>query len=109
MLNEHFLCEQSKNESFVFKMEADGDDKLTHCFWAGARSRRAYKFYGDAVVFDTTYCCAEASDMSRTQTNAKYKMISQDKQTQYLYWFGYICLRPVWSNSLYNQEGYKRV
>lgn len=31
MLNEHFLCEQSKNESFVFKMEAHGDDKLTHC------------------------------------------------------------------------------
>ncbi|KAL6222066.1 hypothetical protein ACLB2K_005458 [Fragaria x ananassa] len=55
MVNEHFLCEKSKNDSFFYKMEADGDDKLTHCFWADARSRSSYKLYGDAIVFDTTY------------------------------------------------------
>ena len=36
-------------------IEADDDDRLKHCFWADPTSRRAYKFYGDVVVFDTTY------------------------------------------------------
>ncbi|KAK3188912.1 hypothetical protein Dsin_028473 [Dipteronia sinensis] len=28
---------------------------ITHCFWAVAKSRRAYKYFGDVVVFDSTY------------------------------------------------------
>ncbi|XP_004305996.1 PREDICTED: protein FAR-RED IMPAIRED RESPONSE 1-like [Fragaria vesca subsp. vesca] len=28
---------------------------ITHIFWADAISRRSYKFYGDVVIFDTTY------------------------------------------------------
>ncbi|KAL6193058.1 hypothetical protein ACLB2K_034143 [Fragaria x ananassa] len=55
MLNDYFHGEQSKDDSFVFKMETDDDDRLAHCFWTDSKSRRAYKFYGDAVVFDTTY------------------------------------------------------
>ncbi|CAL9001735.1 unnamed protein product, partial [Prunus brigantina] len=55
MLSEHFIGEQAKNESFFFMIEADDDDRLKHCFWADPTSRRAYKFYGDVVVFDTTY------------------------------------------------------
>ncbi|CAL8155223.1 unnamed protein product [Prunus armeniaca] len=49
------LSEQAKNESFFFMIEANDDDRLKHCFWADPTSRRAYKFYGDVVVFDTTY------------------------------------------------------
>ena len=33
----------------------NSDDRITHCFWADAVCRRAYKFYGDVIVFDTTY------------------------------------------------------
>ncbi|CAL2257220.1 unnamed protein product [Prunus armeniaca] len=29
--------------------------KFSRCFWADATSRRAYGFYGDVVVFDTTF------------------------------------------------------
>ncbi|XP_021826151.1 protein FAR1-RELATED SEQUENCE 5-like [Prunus avium] len=38
-----------------FKIEGDGEDRFSRCFWADATSRRAYGFYGDVVVFDTTF------------------------------------------------------
>ncbi|BBN70215.1 Protein kinase superfamily protein [Prunus dulcis] len=37
------------------KIEGDGHDRFSRCFWADATSRRAYGFYGDVVVFDTTF------------------------------------------------------
>ncbi|CAL2228294.1 unnamed protein product [Prunus armeniaca] len=43
MLFDHFMNEQEKKS------------KITRCFWADAISRQSYKFYGDAVIFDTTY------------------------------------------------------
>lgn len=55
MLNEHFILEQEKNPAFTFTIKADNENKVTHCFWADATCRRAYQFYGDVVVFDTTY------------------------------------------------------
>ncbi|BBH02303.1 hypothetical protein Prudu_012830 [Prunus dulcis] len=55
LLSEHFGAEKRKSESFYFKMEADSSGKLTNLFWADSTSRRAYKFYGDVIVFDTTY------------------------------------------------------
>ncbi|KAL6284479.1 hypothetical protein ACE6H2_015408 [Prunus campanulata] len=55
LLSEHFGAEKRKNESFYFKMEADSSGRLTNLFWADSTSRRAYKFYGDVIVFDTTY------------------------------------------------------
>nr|XP_011462987.1 PREDICTED: protein FAR1-RELATED SEQUENCE 5-like isoform X2 [Fragaria vesca subsp. vesca] len=36
-------------------MESDEENKVTRCFWADSISRRAYSFYGDVVIFDTTY------------------------------------------------------
>ncbi|CAL9000723.1 unnamed protein product [Prunus brigantina] len=44
-----------KNEAFYFRIEGDGDNRFSRCFWADATSRRAYGFYGDVVVFDTTF------------------------------------------------------
>ncbi|KAL6294141.1 hypothetical protein ACE6H2_002283 [Prunus campanulata] len=49
------MAEQKKNEAFYFKIEGDGEDRFSRCFWADASSRRAYRLYGDVVVFDTTF------------------------------------------------------
>ncbi|KAL5810892.1 hypothetical protein ACOSQ4_027460 [Xanthoceras sorbifolium] len=55
LLYEYFESEQEKNSSFTFKIKAGDDDRILHCFWADTVSRRAYKYFGDVVVFDTTY------------------------------------------------------
>ncbi|KAI5353732.1 hypothetical protein L3X38_006626 [Prunus dulcis] len=55
LVTEYFMAEQKKNEGFYFKIEGDGHDRFSRCFWADATSRRAYGFYGDVVVFDTTF------------------------------------------------------
>ncbi|KAK1591500.1 hypothetical protein Q3G72_008684 [Acer saccharum] len=55
LLYEYFLSEQEKNASFIYDIKKDEEDRITHCFWADAKSRRAYNFFGDVVVFDTTY------------------------------------------------------
>ncbi|XP_034202750.1 protein FAR1-RELATED SEQUENCE 5-like [Prunus dulcis] len=55
LVTEYFLAEQKNNRSFYFKIEGDSNDRLTRCFWADATSRRAYGFYGDVVVLDTTF------------------------------------------------------
>ncbi|XP_021834641.1 protein FAR1-RELATED SEQUENCE 5-like [Prunus avium] len=55
LVTEYFMAEQKKNEAFYFKIEGDGEDRFSRCFWADATSRRAYRFYGDVVVCDTTF------------------------------------------------------
>ncbi|CAL8084733.1 unnamed protein product [Prunus armeniaca] len=46
---------KKKNPGFILKVETNIEHKITRCFWADAISRQSYKFYGDAVIFDTTY------------------------------------------------------
>ncbi|XP_008232222.1 PREDICTED: protein FAR-RED IMPAIRED RESPONSE 1-like [Prunus mume] len=36
-------------------MEVDSEGRMGNVFWSDARSRRAYGFFGDVVVFDTTF------------------------------------------------------
>ncbi|CAL8135747.1 unnamed protein product [Prunus armeniaca] len=55
LVTEYFMAEQKKNEAFYFKIEGDGDNRFSRCFWADATPRRAYGFYEDVVVFDTTF------------------------------------------------------
>ncbi|CAL2276814.1 unnamed protein product [Prunus armeniaca] len=55
LVTKYFMAEQKKNDAFYFKIEGDGDNRFSRCFWADATSRRAYGFYGDVVVFDTTF------------------------------------------------------
>ena len=55
MLYAHFLSQQEKNPYFTFKIEEDNENRIKHCFWADATSMRAYSFFGDVVIFDTTY------------------------------------------------------
>ncbi|XP_058181190.1 protein FAR1-RELATED SEQUENCE 5-like [Rhododendron vialii] len=55
MLYEHFERKKEKNPDFTFTFERDDQDRMTHCFWADATSRKSYQYFGDVVVFDTTY------------------------------------------------------
>ncbi|XP_058217039.1 protein FAR1-RELATED SEQUENCE 5-like [Rhododendron vialii] len=55
MLYEHFERKKAKNPGFMFTFERDDEDRMTHCFWADATSRKLYQYFGDVVVFDTTY------------------------------------------------------
>ncbi|KAG6731001.1 hypothetical protein I3842_01G108300 [Carya illinoinensis] len=54
-LREYFARMQYKNDGFFSLMDMDDDGRLKNVFWADARSRAAYKYFGDAVTFDTTY------------------------------------------------------
>ncbi|XP_058211550.1 protein FAR1-RELATED SEQUENCE 5-like [Rhododendron vialii] len=55
MLKEHFETEKEKNLGFTYTIEEDNEHRMTHCFWADATSRKSYQYFGDVVVFDTTY------------------------------------------------------
>ncbi|XP_062021293.1 protein FAR1-RELATED SEQUENCE 5-like [Rosa rugosa] len=55
LLYMHFQNEKEKDSSFVYTIESDEENRVTRCFWADSISRRAYSFYGDVVIFDTTY------------------------------------------------------
>lgn len=55
LLYEHFWSEKKKNSSFIFNIKSGNNDRIMHCFWADPICRRAYKFYGDVIVFDTAY------------------------------------------------------
>ncbi|KAF5477373.1 hypothetical protein F2P56_004021 [Juglans regia] len=50
-----FLDRQLKELGFVFSMQVDKDGSMGSCFWADARSRAAYQYFGDIVTFDATY------------------------------------------------------
>ena len=53
MLYGNFQLEHERNSSFTFKIAVDEEDRITHCFWADTKSRNAYTFFGDVVVFDS--------------------------------------------------------
>ncbi|GAB2280668.1 hypothetical protein Dimus_039422 [Dionaea muscipula] len=55
MLYEYFQTEQEKNAGFIFEIEKDDEGRMTQCFWADATARNSYQYFGDVVVFDTTY------------------------------------------------------
>ncbi|XP_042968956.1 protein FAR1-RELATED SEQUENCE 5-like [Carya illinoinensis] len=54
-LLEYFRRMQYKNGDFFDIMEVDDEDRMRNVFWADARSREAYNYFGDVVTFDTTY------------------------------------------------------
>ncbi|KAG6624753.1 hypothetical protein CIPAW_16G049800 [Carya illinoinensis] len=54
-LREYFARMQYKNDGFFSLMDMDDDGRLRNVFWADARSRAAYKYFGDVITFDTTY------------------------------------------------------
>ncbi|XP_042988596.1 protein FAR1-RELATED SEQUENCE 5-like [Carya illinoinensis] len=54
-LNQYFQRMRDQNDGFVSNMDVDDDGRLRNMFWADARSRAAYEYFGDVVTFDTTY------------------------------------------------------
>ncbi|XP_042983189.1 protein FAR-RED IMPAIRED RESPONSE 1-like [Carya illinoinensis] len=54
-LRSYFERMQYKNDGFYSLMDLDDDGRLQNVFWADARSRAAYEYFGDVVTFDTTY------------------------------------------------------
>ncbi|KAG6733034.1 hypothetical protein I3842_01G207000 [Carya illinoinensis] len=54
-LYSYFRDRQFKEPGFVYSMQVDKDGCMGSCFWADARSRSAYQYFGDIVTFDATY------------------------------------------------------
>ncbi|KAK9996085.1 hypothetical protein SO802_020771 [Lithocarpus litseifolius] len=54
-MNKYFLKMQADNSNFFYMMDFTEDGRLKNVFWADARSREAFKEFGDVVTFDTTY------------------------------------------------------
>ncbi|XP_028121470.1 protein FAR1-RELATED SEQUENCE 6-like [Camellia sinensis] len=52
---DYFVNMQADNSEFFYVLDLDEDGKLLNVFWADARSRAAFKEFGDVVTFDTTY------------------------------------------------------
>ncbi|CAL1380852.1 unnamed protein product [Linum trigynum] len=46
---------KKENEDFFYAYDFDDDGRLTNVLWVDARSRAAYKEFGDVITFDTTY------------------------------------------------------
>ncbi|XP_065876597.1 protein FAR1-RELATED SEQUENCE 5-like [Euphorbia lathyris] len=46
---------QSNDPSFTYAIQVDADDLITNIFWADAKMKVDYDYFGDVVCFDTTY------------------------------------------------------
>lgn len=46
---------QAENPAFYYAVQSDSDHSGGNIFWADAIARMNYNYFGDAVVFDTTY------------------------------------------------------
>jgi len=46
---------REQNPNFFYEIDLDDDFHVRNVFWADARSRAAYEYFGDVVTFDTTY------------------------------------------------------
>ncbi|XVE52365.1 hypothetical protein DITRI_Ditri02bG0116700 [Diplodiscus trichospermus] len=51
----YFKKMQAENPGFYYAIQLDDDNRMTNVFWADARSRTTYNYFGDAVTFDTMY------------------------------------------------------
>ncbi|XP_061355363.1 protein FAR1-RELATED SEQUENCE 5-like [Gastrolobium bilobum] len=49
------IKQQALNLDFFYSIKCDDDDRMVSFFWIDARSRHAYKLFGDVITFDTTY------------------------------------------------------
>ncbi|KAG2674878.1 hypothetical protein I3843_13G139600 [Carya illinoinensis] len=54
-LTEYFKRMRLQNNGFVYLIDVDEELRLRNVFWADARSRAAYEYFGDVITFDTTY------------------------------------------------------
>ena len=54
-MHQYFNRMREDNNNFFYAMDLDKEHRLCNVFWADARSREAFKEFGDVVTFDTTY------------------------------------------------------
>ncbi|XP_008792111.2 protein FAR1-RELATED SEQUENCE 5-like isoform X2 [Phoenix dactylifera] len=54
-LVDYFKRMQAENPAFFYAIQVDSNSCVTNSFWADAKARSAYNYFGDAVTFDTTY------------------------------------------------------
>ncbi|XP_031262520.1 protein FAR1-RELATED SEQUENCE 5-like isoform X2 [Pistacia vera] len=54
-IQKYFLKMQNDNSNFFYIMDFDEEGRLKNVMWVDARSRAAFKEFGDVVTFDTTY------------------------------------------------------
>ncbi|XP_020586984.1 protein FAR1-RELATED SEQUENCE 6-like isoform X1 [Phalaenopsis equestris] len=52
---EYFSDMQRKNPNFFYLLDWDEEGYLRNLFWADAKSRSSYDYFGDIVTFDTTF------------------------------------------------------
>lgn len=45
-----------RDPNLVVKLDLDDDRRIRALFWSHGGGRRDYRFFGDVVTFDTTYC-----------------------------------------------------
>ncbi|KAL5756330.1 hypothetical protein ACOSQ2_021076 [Xanthoceras sorbifolium] len=92
LLYEHFESEQEKNSPFTFKIKGGNDDRIMHCFWADAISKRVYKYFGvnyheQSIVFACAFLSDEITDsflwlfdqFKETMPDSAPKMIITDQ------------------------------
>ncbi|RYQ88419.1 hypothetical protein Ahy_B09g095621 isoform F [Arachis hypogaea] len=51
----YLLRMKEKNQNFFFELELEEDQSIKLAFWADARSRAVFEYFGDVISFDTTY------------------------------------------------------
>ena len=55
ILYEHFKAEQEKDPDFFFEFHTDAENRLLRCFLVDSGRKKSYTYFGDVVVFHTTY------------------------------------------------------
>ncbi|XP_072076777.1 protein FAR1-RELATED SEQUENCE 5-like [Arachis hypogaea] len=51
----YLLRMKEKDQNFFFELNLEGDHSIKNAFWVDARSRATCEYFGDMVLFDTTY------------------------------------------------------
>ncbi|XP_059645355.1 protein FAR1-RELATED SEQUENCE 5-like [Cornus florida] len=51
----YFKCKQSENPIFFYTVQVDDQNRMTSFFWRDGSSKLNYQYFGDVVIFDTTY------------------------------------------------------
>lgn len=54
-LLDYFRRMQEENPAFFYAIQVDNNSSVTNAFWAVAKARTSYSYFGDTVTFDTTY------------------------------------------------------
>ena len=50
-----YFKQESENPSFFYDFQMDVDELITNIFWADEQMINDYGYFGDIIIFDTTY------------------------------------------------------